>query len=71
MAKAGATEAKSNYGVHPGGAAKGDRITRRIEITSPADIDDEAKRWLKAPTSRMHKSASCSELCFGILQPCP
>jgi hypothetical protein len=30
-----------------GGAQKGDRITHRIEITSPAEIDGEVKRWLK------------------------
>jgi len=30
-----------------GGFAKKDRITRRIEIRSKADIDDEVKRWLK------------------------
>jgi len=30
-----------------GGAAKGDRITHRIEITRPADIDSEVKKWLK------------------------
>jgi hypothetical protein len=29
------------------GYAKKDRITRRIEIKSKADIDDEVKRWLK------------------------
>lgn len=31
-----------------GGAEKGDRITHRIAITAPADIDTEVKRWLKA-----------------------
>ena len=30
-----------------GGYEKGDRITHRIEISSPSDIDDEVKRWLK------------------------
>ncbi len=30
-----------------GGYEKKDRITRRIEIKSKADIDDEMKRWLK------------------------
>ena len=30
-----------------GGAQKGDRITHRIEITSPKEIDAEVKRWLK------------------------
>lgn len=34
--------------VATGGAAKGDRITHRIEITQAADIDGEVKRWLKA-----------------------
>lgn len=29
------------------GYAKKDRITRRIEVKSKADIDDELKRWLK------------------------
>jgi hypothetical protein len=33
--------------VDTGGYAKKDRITRRIEIKSKADIDDEVKRWLK------------------------
>ena len=30
-----------------GGFAKKNRITHRIPITTPADIDDEVKRWLK------------------------
>jgi len=30
-----------------GGAQKGDRITHRIEITKPGDIDAELKKWLK------------------------
>ncbi len=30
-----------------GGLAKGDRITHRIPITSPSEIDAEVKRWLK------------------------
>jgi uncharacterized protein DUF5655/uncharacterized protein DUF4287 len=34
--------------IETGGFAKKDRITHRIGITSLADIDDEAKRWLKA-----------------------
>ncbi len=34
--------------IDTGGAAKGDRITHRIEITSVKDIDAEVKRWLKA-----------------------
>ncbi len=33
--------------IDTGGLAKKDRITRRIEITSTADIDDEVKNWLK------------------------
>lgn len=33
--------------IDTGGLAKKDRITRRIEITSLADIDDEIKKWLK------------------------
>jgi hypothetical protein len=31
-----------------GGRARGDRITHRIPITTPAEIDDEVRRWLKA-----------------------
>jgi uncharacterized protein DUF5655/uncharacterized protein DUF4287 len=42
----GATKAPKRL-VDTGGFKKGDRITHRIEITSPADIDDELKRWLK------------------------
>jgi Domain of unknown function (DUF5655)/Domain of unknown function (DUF4287) len=34
--------------IDTGGFAKKDRITRRIPITSLAEIDDEVKRWLKA-----------------------
>jgi hypothetical protein len=30
-----------------GGYAKKDRITHRIPISSPADIDDEVQRWLR------------------------
>jgi len=30
-----------------GGFEKKDRITRRIEVRSKADIDDELKKWLK------------------------
>jgi hypothetical protein len=30
-----------------GGYEKKDRITRRIEVKSKADFDDELKRWLK------------------------
>jgi hypothetical protein len=33
--------------IDTGGFAKKDRITHRIEITSPKDIDDEVKRWMK------------------------
>lgn len=33
--------------IDTGGYAKKDRITHRIEITKPADIDGEVKRWLK------------------------
>jgi len=33
--------------IDTGGAKKGDRITHRVEITSPAEIDAEVKRWLK------------------------
>jgi hypothetical protein len=33
--------------IDTGGYAKKDRITHRIPITTPADIDDEVKRWLK------------------------
>jgi hypothetical protein len=32
--------------IETGGFQKGDRITHRIEISSPAEIDDEVKRWL-------------------------
>jgi hypothetical protein len=33
--------------IDTGGLAKKDRITRRIVITAPADIDAEVKHWLK------------------------
>jgi len=33
--------------IDTGGYEKRDRITRRIEVRSKADIDDELKRWLK------------------------
>jgi hypothetical protein len=33
--------------INTGGFAKKDRITHRIEITSPKDIDAEVKKWLK------------------------
>ena len=35
-----------------GGFAKKDRITHRIPITKPADIDAEVKKWLKAAYDR-------------------
>ena len=33
--------------IDTGGYEKKDRITRRIEVKSTADIDDEVKRWLR------------------------
>jgi hypothetical protein len=33
--------------IDTGGFAKKDRITHRIPITTPDEIDDEVKRWLK------------------------
>lgn len=33
--------------IDTGGLSKGDRITHRIPITSPKEIDDEVKRWAK------------------------
>jgi hypothetical protein len=33
--------------IDTGGYEKKDRITRRIEIKSKSDIDDEVKQWLK------------------------
>jgi len=33
--------------IDTGGFAKRDRITRRIEIGTPADFDNEAQRWLR------------------------
>jgi len=33
--------------IDTGGYEKKDRITRRIEVKSKADIDDEVRRWLK------------------------
>jgi len=33
--------------IDTGGEKKGDRITHRVEITSPKDIDGEIKSWLK------------------------
>jgi len=33
--------------VDTSGLAKKDRITHRIELKTPSEIDDEAKKWLK------------------------
>ena len=33
--------------VDTGGLAKGDRITRRVELTSPDQIDDAVEKWLR------------------------
>ena len=33
--------------IDTGGAKKGDRITHRVEITSPSQVDAEVNRWLK------------------------
>lgn len=33
--------------VPTGGKEKGDRITHRIELRSPAELDDEARAWLR------------------------
>jgi len=33
--------------INTGGFEKKDRITHRIEITSPDEFDDEAKKWMK------------------------
>lgn len=38
--------------IDTGGYEKKDRITRRIEVRSKADIDDELKRWLKKAYER-------------------
>jgi hypothetical protein len=38
--------------IDTGGFAKGDRISHRIPITKPEDIDDEVKRWLKIAYDR-------------------
>lgn len=38
--------------IDTGGFAKKDRITHRFEITAPADIDDDVKRWLKTAYDR-------------------
>jgi len=41
--------------IDTGGFAKKDRITHRIEITSPKDVDDEVKHWLKVAYDRDEK----------------
>jgi hypothetical protein len=33
--------------IDTGGAARGDRITHRIEVTRIAGVDDDARRWLQ------------------------
>ena len=38
--------------IDTGGFAKKDRITHRIPLESPKDIDDEVKRWLKVAYDR-------------------
>jgi hypothetical protein len=38
--------------IDTGGFAKKDRITHRIELTSPKEIDDEVKHWLKVAYER-------------------
>jgi hypothetical protein len=38
--------------IDTGGLAKKNRITHRIAVTTPADIDDELKRWLKTAYDR-------------------
>jgi hypothetical protein len=38
--------------IDTGGFAKKDRITHRIPLESPADIDDEVKHWLKVAYDR-------------------
>lgn len=38
--------------IDTGGLAKKNRITHRIPISSPADIDDEVRRWLKVAYDR-------------------
>ena len=42
----GATKAPKRL-IDTGGFKKGDRITHRIAITEPGDIDSEVTRWLK------------------------
>jgi hypothetical protein len=41
--------------IDTGGFAKKDRITRRIELASVADIDDDVKRWLKTAYDMDHQ----------------
>jgi hypothetical protein len=38
--------------IDTGGFAKKDRITHRIPLESPKDIDDEVKHWLKVAYDR-------------------
>jgi hypothetical protein len=38
--------------IETGGFAKKDRITHRIPLESPKDIDDEVKHWLKVAYDR-------------------
>jgi hypothetical protein len=35
-----------------GGFAKKDRITHRLEVTKPSDVDGTLKRWLKVAYQR-------------------
>jgi len=35
--------------VDTSGLTKKDPITHRIELKTPSEIDDEAKKWLKIP----------------------
>jgi len=39
--------------IDTGGYEKKDRITRRIEVKSKADIDDELRKWLAKAWSWM------------------
>jgi hypothetical protein len=41
--------------IDTGGFAKKDRITHRIPLESPKDIDDEVKHWLKVAYDRDEK----------------
>jgi hypothetical protein len=38
--------------IDTGGAAKKDRITHRIPITGPDDLDDEVRRWMRTAYER-------------------